>query len=130
MKYQPRYVAYLALIGGEAAAANHYYVVFIGIMLRQYQTFRGVPSEYPITDHKEFTAFIQQMVSYYAEETGAFHANLNIKKGVKYEGSPQPLTFVEPEDKHDNAVGKGVVAQKELHDLKTNLDIERNTLHE
>lgn len=66
MKYQPRYVAYLALIGGETEATNFYYVSFIGIMLRQYQSFRGVPSEFPITDHKEFTAFIQQMVRHHA----------------------------------------------------------------
>ena len=65
MKYQPRYVAYLALIGGEQEATNYYYIAFIGIMRRQYLTFRGEPSDYPITDHKEFTAFIQQMVRHH-----------------------------------------------------------------
>jgi len=62
MKYQPRYVAYLALIGNEELATNLYYIEFIGIMVQQYQSFRGVSSEVPIIDHKEFTAFIQQMV--------------------------------------------------------------------
>lgn len=63
MKYQPRYVAYLALIGGEEEAANYNFISFIGIMIHQYESFRGVPEETPISDQKEFTAFIQQWVS-------------------------------------------------------------------
>ena len=62
MKYQPRYVAYLALIGGEQFATNQYFMSFIGVMVRQYEVFRGVPEETPISDHKEFTGFIQQWV--------------------------------------------------------------------
>lgn len=62
MNYQPRYVAYLALVGGEEVATNMEFMRFIGIMVRQYESFRGVHSDTPISDHKEFTAFIQQWV--------------------------------------------------------------------
>lgn len=65
MKYQPRYVAYLALIGGEEEATNYYFISFIGIMSEQYQSYRGVSSDVPVIDHKEFTAFIQQMVRHH-----------------------------------------------------------------
>lgn len=65
MKYQPRYVAYLALIGNKELATNLYYIEFIGIMVELYRSFRGVSSDVPIIDHKEFTAFIQQTVSHH-----------------------------------------------------------------
>lgn len=61
-KYQPRYVAYLDLIGGEEDADNQCFVSFIGTMKTLYDEFRGVESDVPIYDHDEFTAFIQQLV--------------------------------------------------------------------
>ncbi len=121
MNYQPRYVAYLALIGGEELATNYYFMSFIGIMKQEYQSYRGVDPEMPILDHKEFTAFIQQWVRHNDEGCVRFVA-VDFTLGSDYtacaEVNGAGNVEIAPGPNDENGAGKKCIAQKVIHDFE------------